>query len=96
MTEAPEAAPEQEDICLKLIDGVFDMAIDGKVNSIAMVIVTEPGKYRIVAAGPDVDGMAAGAEAMLVGQFKSLLGKAWKSNIKSFSVAPIPLSSKEQ
>lgn len=67
-------ATKQEDICVKLIDGVFDMAIDGKVHSIAMVIVTEPGKYRIVAAGPDVDGMEAGARA-LHDQFKKLLGK---------------------
>lgn len=50
--------------CVKLLDGVFDLATEGKVQSVAIVMVTAPGVYRIVAAGSHLDGMCEGAKAM--------------------------------
>lgn len=61
----PEPPPFHKE-CVALADGVFDLCSQGKVRSIAVVMITAPGVYRIAAAGDDLDGMLAGAKEMQV------------------------------
>ena len=50
--------------CVALLDAVLDLATEGKVQSVAIVMVTAPGVYRISAAGSDVEGLLAGTRNM--------------------------------
>lgn len=65
MTDAPEqTAPKSGQACAALLDAAFDLATQGKVHSVAIVMVTAPGIFRISAAGDDIDGLLAGAIKM--------------------------------
>lgn len=72
----PEA-PEPNKVVVDLLDSIFDLALAGKVRSVALVMVTAPGVYRIAAAGPDIDGMHAGSIAMTT-QLGEVIAKASK------------------
>lgn len=64
--------------CVELLDRILGMALDGKINSVALVLVTEPGQFRVVAAGPDVDGMCAGAASLQAELLKVIEGQVKK------------------
>jgi hypothetical protein len=63
MTVDPKLTPVQEE-CVRLLDSVLDLAVQGGMISVGIVIVTEPGQFRISAAGNDLDGLCAGAARM--------------------------------
>lgn len=59
-----EAMSSAHDDVVELLDTVLDLAARGEVQSVAVVMVTGPGEFRISAAGDDLDGMLAGAKAV--------------------------------
>ncbi len=71
-TDAPMWEPESQTVML--LAACLKMAREKQVTSIGLVLITEPGKYEVTAAGPDVDGMHAGAKE-LVKQLKKLCDK---------------------
>ncbi len=50
--------------CVELCEAVYKLALQGKVHSIAMVMVTEPGQWQIGADGKDIDGLHEGSKAL--------------------------------
>ena len=76
MADEQKLTPTQEE-CVRLIDSVLDLAVQGNVQSVAIVMVPEAGQYRISAAGNDLDGMLEGA-ARMQGKLLEALAKQAK------------------
>lgn len=68
--EGPMWEPESQTVML--LTACLKLARENKISSMGLVLVTEPGKFQVTAAGPDVDGMYAGAKE-LVKQLKKLV-----------------------
>ena len=55
---------EPESQTVMLLAACLKLAKENKINSIGLVLITEPGKYQVTAAGPDVDGLLAGSKEL--------------------------------
>lgn len=55
---------DEESQTVALLRAVLELAKDDQVRSVGLVLVDGDGEYRVTAAGPDVDGLCAGSEAL--------------------------------
>lgn len=60
----PLKQPENNDEVVALLDAVLDLAVAGTLKSVAIVMVENPGSFRVAAAGPHLDGLMNGAKSL--------------------------------